>query len=100
MLPQSFAVHADRTITSPLVLRVGSSPSCLGHSCHHIGDMIWLGHAGDPRRTLKEFWAHHRHAEGPIRAWLAIAATSHWANPAEIKRQFGSTVDFRGRQSS
>jgi mRNA interferase HigB len=48
------------------------------------------------RRMLKEFWAHHRHAEGPIRAWLAIAATSHWANPAEIKRQFGSTVDFVG----
>src|SRR6266566_5649159 len=35
-------------------------------------------------------------AEGPIRAWVAIAAKAHWANPAEIKRQFGSTVDFVG----
>ncbi len=26
------------------------------------------------RRTLKEFWARHPQAEGPIRAWLAIAA--------------------------
>ena len=47
-------------------------------------------------RTLKEFWAHHRHAEGPIRAWFAIAAKARWANPAEIKQQFGNTVDFVG----
>ena len=46
------------------------------------------------RRTLKEFWARHPHAEGPIRAWLAIAAKADWASPAEIKRQFGNTVDF------
>src|SRR6202035_1145315 len=25
-----------------------------------------------------------------------IAAKAHWANPAEIKRQFGGTVDFVG----
>lgn len=47
-------------------------------------------------RTLREFWARHPHAEGPIRAWFAIAAKAHWTNPAEIKRQFGSTVDFVG----
>src|SRR6266581_9665305 len=48
------------------------------------------------RRTLKEFWARHPQAEGPIRAWLAIATKARWANPSEIKRQFGSTVDFIG----
>src|SRR6266571_3152515 len=48
------------------------------------------------RRTLREFWARYPHAEGPIRAWVAIAAKARWANPAEIKRQFGSTVDFVG----
>jgi mRNA interferase HigB len=48
------------------------------------------------RRTLKEFLARHPRAEGPIRAWLAIATSARWANPAEIKRQFGSTVDFVG----
>ena len=32
------------------------------------------------RRTLKEFWARHPHAEGPIRAWLSIAAKADWAN--------------------
>lgn len=48
------------------------------------------------RRTLKEFWARHPRSEGPIRAWLAVASVAHWANPAEIKRQFGNTVDFVG----
>ena len=48
------------------------------------------------RRTLREFWARYPHAEGPIRAWVAIAAKAHWATPAEIKRQFGGTVDFVG----
>jgi mRNA interferase HigB len=48
------------------------------------------------RRTLKGFWARHPHAEGPIRAWLAIVAKANWSNPAEIKRQFGGTVDLVG----
>lgn len=46
------------------------------------------------RRTLKEFWMRHPRSEGPIRAWLAVASAAQWANPAEIERQFGSTVDF------
>ena len=48
------------------------------------------------RRTLREFWVRHPHAEGPIRSWFAVAAKARWANPAEIKRQFGGTVDFVG----
>jgi mRNA interferase HigB len=48
------------------------------------------------RRTLKEFWIRHPSAEGPIRAWFATAARAQWATPAEIKRQFGGTVDFVG----
>ena len=48
------------------------------------------------RRTLREFRARHPHAEGPIRAWLAIATGVQWASPADIKRQFGSTADFVG----
>jgi mRNA interferase HigB len=47
-------------------------------------------------RTLREFWARHRHVEGPIRAWFAVTAKARWANPAQIKQQFGSTVDFVG----
>jgi mRNA interferase HigB len=47
-------------------------------------------------RTLREFWVRHPRSEGPIRAWHAVASKARWANPAEIKRQFGSTVDFVG----
>jgi mRNA interferase HigB len=48
------------------------------------------------RRTLREFWTRHPHAEGPVRAWLAITAKARWKGQAEIKRQFGGTVDFVG----
>ncbi len=48
------------------------------------------------RRTLKDFWARHPQAEGPVRAWFAVAARARWKGPAEIKRQFGATVDFVG----
>jgi mRNA interferase HigB len=48
------------------------------------------------RRTLKEFWERYPRAEGPIRAWLAVVAAADWASPADIKRQFGGTVDFAG----
>jgi mRNA interferase HigB len=48
------------------------------------------------RRTLREFCPRYPHAEAPIRAWAAVAAKARWANPAEIKRLFGSTVDFVG----
>lgn len=56
--------------------------------------LLWLTMQVIARRTLKEFWTRHPRAEGPIRSWLAIAAKANWANPAEIKQQFGSTVDF------
>ena len=48
------------------------------------------------RRTLREFWARHPQAEGPIRAWLEVVGATAWANPTEIKRQFGGAVDFVG----
>ena len=48
------------------------------------------------RRTLKQFWAHHPQAEGLIRVWFAISGAAQWTGPQDIKRQFGSTVDFVG----
>jgi mRNA interferase HigB len=48
------------------------------------------------RRTLREFWQRHPRAEGPIRAWLAVVARQKWTGPNEIKRIFGTTVDFVG----
>jgi mRNA interferase HigB len=48
------------------------------------------------RRTLKKFWERHPQAEGPLRAWFAIVAKAQWKGPEEVKRQFGTTVDFVG----
>jgi mRNA interferase HigB len=46
------------------------------------------------KRTLKMFWERHAAAKGPIQAWHQVARRAHWRSPAEIKLQFGSTVDF------
>jgi len=48
------------------------------------------------RQTLAEFWRRHPPAERPIRAWFAVVSRAHWRSPAEVKRQFGSTVDSVG----
>ena len=48
------------------------------------------------RRTLKEFRQRHPQAERPIRVWFAVASKARWKGPAEVKRQFGATVDFVG----
>jgi mRNA interferase HigB len=48
------------------------------------------------RRTLKKFWEQHPPAEGPSRAWFALAAKARWKGPSDVKRQFGTTVDFVG----
>lgn len=47
-------------------------------------------------RTLRQFWRKHPQAGGPVRAWYAVAARAEWRAPADIKRQFGATVDFVG----
>ncbi|MEX0696503.1 MAG: type II toxin-antitoxin system HigB family toxin [Dongiaceae bacterium] len=46
------------------------------------------------RRTLKEFWKRHGRAEGPLRVWHAIVSKARWTGPSDLKRQFGTTVDF------
>lgn len=48
------------------------------------------------RRTLREFWQRHPQAERPIRAWFAVVAKARWKGPADVKRRFGTTVDFVG----
>lgn len=46
------------------------------------------------RRTLREFWQREPHAETPLKVWYAIVDKASWTGPAEIKAQFGTTVDF------
>src|SRR5262245_27314164 len=48
------------------------------------------------RRTLRQFWERHPQAEGPVRAWFAVASKARWRMSSDIKRQFGTTVDFVG----
>lgn len=47
-------------------------------------------------RTLRTFWNRHPQAEAPVRAWFNQVAGARWTGPAEVKAQFGSTVDFVG----
>jgi len=87
-LPLRFGLHLARSCPP---VRVGLDPVVTRMvTCYDVNMQVIA------RRTLREFWARYPHAEGPIRAWVAIAAKARWANPAEIKRQFGSTVDFVG----
>ena len=45
-------------------------------------------------RTLKLFWLKHPQAERPIRAWYGLVSQAVWQGPADVKEQFGTTVDF------
>ena len=44
--------------------------------------------------TLREFWRRHPTAEIPLRTWYVVVSKSQWIGPADVKRQFGSSVDF------
>lgn len=47
-------------------------------------------------RTLRQFWERHPQAETPIKVWYGIASKAEWTSPADIKKQFGPSVDFVG----
>lgn len=46
------------------------------------------------RRTLVQFWRRHPQAEAPLKVWFAVASKARWSGPADVKRQFGASVDF------
>jgi mRNA interferase HigB len=46
------------------------------------------------RRALRQFWARHAQAETPLKVWYAAVAAADWSGPADVKAQFGATVDF------
>ncbi|ALN75619.1 type II toxin-antitoxin system HigB family toxin [Aureimonas sp. AU20] len=48
------------------------------------------------KRTLRQFWEVHPHAESPLRTWHALVEKAEWATPNDIKSQFGANVDFVG----
>ena len=47
-------------------------------------------------KRLRWFWERHPQAEMPLRAWFALVSRASWDGPAEVKQQFGATVDFVG----
>jgi mRNA interferase HigB len=48
------------------------------------------------KRTLRQFWEEHPSAETPLRTWHAIVDGAAWSGPADVKQQFGASVDFVG----
>ena len=48
------------------------------------------------KSTLRTFWLREPRAEAPLQTWYAIADKADWAGPADVKRDFGTTVDFVG----
>lgn len=47
-------------------------------------------------RTLRQFWEKHPPAETPLRTWYSTVNAAVWSCPADIKKQFGTLVDFVG----
>jgi mRNA interferase HigB len=46
------------------------------------------------KRTLREFWLVHSLAEGSCKLWHARVSRAAWTGPADVKREFGTLVDF------
>ena len=52
------------------------------------------GIPGDSDQTQTAL--NHPQAERPLKVWYATAVKAEWTGPADIKRQFGASVDFVG----
>ncbi len=46
------------------------------------------------KRTLRVFWELHPRAKTPLQVWFATVSKSTWNSPADVKAEFGATVDF------
>jgi mRNA interferase HigB len=45
-------------------------------------------------RALRLFWEDHPQAEMPLRTWYGLVSNAVWDGPADVKQQFGASVDF------
>ena len=43
---------------------------------------------------MRSFWNRHPQARGPLEAWFADVKHVTWNGPADVKAQFGATVNF------
>ncbi len=46
------------------------------------------------KRTLRVFWEANPQARTPLQVWFAAVSKSVWNGPADVKAEFGATVDF------
>jgi mRNA interferase HigB len=46
------------------------------------------------KKRLRDFWEVHNQAERPLKAWYAAVSKAKWTGPADVKTQFGASVDF------
>lgn len=46
------------------------------------------------KKALRDFWEKHPQAEGPLTAWFFSVAKADWLRPDDVKKQFGTAVDF------
>ena len=47
-------------------------------------------------KTLRNFWLAHPAAERPLRVWAQVVAQADWAQPSDIKAQFGAASVLKG----
>ncbi len=48
------------------------------------------------KRALRAFWEKHPASRIPLSLWYARVSKAAWLAPADIKSDFGNTVDFIG----
>jgi mRNA interferase HigB len=46
------------------------------------------------KAVLRAFWSRHPRARGPLEAWFADVRRASWQGPADVRSEFGNTVDF------
>lgn len=46
------------------------------------------------KRALRIFWERHPQARTPLQVWFATVGRAAWNSPADVKAEFGATVDF------
>jgi mRNA interferase HigB len=65
-------------------------------TCSQFGNAVYNCVHVVAKRILRLFWTRHSQAETPLRVWCASVSHSEWSGPADVKAEFGATVDFIG----
>lgn len=47
-------------------------------------------------KVIRDFAERHPQAAGSLERWYDLVKAGDWQTPADVKREFGNTVDFMG----